>query len=315
MGTLLLEPSQRWLQWQELVTLHTSSGQPGLALTGLYGFCACAAHLSLSWRGGQEKGAVGPFLEGEGCCSEPGRRQQPSVLALPPWREEPFRQGHPSSPVLPCQCPGTSSDTVPAPCPACSTCQPCTQQAGAATAPALAALQVSAPLLRQSCVRWRWLVVDDCRGHAEGLLQALLLFQLREGRGRESECSRPKRQLRAAGQRDEGVGDTGVKQKGRQGCLQRSILQCQEDVPAVLCTQGIWTSSDAAGPGSEGDSGRSHVVPAQRCGCPGRWPAMPPADDRAGPCPTPPTPLPQEGLWSPGKSSDNRVLKENAFVL
>lgn len=41
------------------------------------------------------------------------------------------------------------------------------------------------------------------------------------------------------------VGDTGVKQKGRQGqdaegLLQRSILQSQQDVPVALCTRGIW---------------------------------------------------------------------------
>lgn len=173
---------------------------------GLYCFCPCAAHLPLSWRGGQERGAVRPFLEGKGrkcpskggCCSEPRSRQQSSVFALPPWREEPFTQAHPSSPALPHQCPGwhrahngTGSDTVPAPCPDCSTHHPCTQQAGAATPPAPAAPLASAPLLRQGCVSWHWLVVDDCCGHAEGLLQALLLFQLGEGRGRERMSAEP----------------------------------------------------------------------------------------------------------------------------
>lgn len=67
-------------------------------------------------------------------------------------------------------------------------------------------------------------------------------------------------------------------------------------------------------PGSEGDSGKSLVVPAQQCGCHGRWPAMPPADDRAGRCPIPLTPLPQKPLWSPGKSSEDHVLKENAVL-
>lgn len=54
-----------------------------------------------------------------------------------------------------------------------------------------------------------------------------------------------------AGQRYEGlaVGDTGRKQQGKaerdaatmgKGCLQRSILQSEEHIPAFLYTQGVW---------------------------------------------------------------------------
>lgn len=161
---------------------------------GLYCFCAYAAHLPLSWRGGQERGAVAPFLEGEGrkCPSEnraaaqsPGEGSSPVYLPSLPGGKSPSDRVTPAGPVLPRQCPGrrrartgTDSDTVPAPCPACSTHHPCTQQAGAATPPALVAPRASAPLLGQGCVRWHWLVLDDCCGHAEGFLQALLLFQL-----------------------------------------------------------------------------------------------------------------------------------------
>lgn len=147
MGELLLEPSQCWLEWQEQVTLHTELRTAWPCSDGpLLLLCMCcplAPELE-----GWARGAIGPFLEGEGrkcpskegCCSEPRSRQQSSVFALPPWREETFRQGHPSSPTLPCQCPswhraraGTGSDAVPALCPACSTHHPCTWQAGAAT--------------------------------------------------------------------------------------------------------------------------------------------------------------------------------------
>lgn len=57
----------------------------------------------------------------------------------------------------------------------------------------------------------------------------------------------------------------------QKGCLQRSNLQSQQDVPVVLCTEGNWElrskppgkqqCSRARGgigwPGSEGDSGRA----------------------------------------------------------
>lgn len=145
----------------------------------------------------------------------------------------------------------------------------------------------------------------------------------------------PQKAAQSGSQQDRGatqVGDTGVKQRGRKvhkGAFCNLRRKSQED---VLCTQGIWESrskpprqtamqqgqrASAAGsrwPGSEGDSGKSLVVPAQQYGCHGRWPAMPPADDRAGRCPIPLTPLPQKPLWSPGKSSEDHVLKENAVL-
>lgn len=93
---------------------------------------------------------------------------------------------------------GTGSDTVPALPPL----------AGAATPPAPAAPLASAPLPRQGCARRHWLVVDDGCGHAESFLQALLLFQLREGTGRETVSAEPPKGSSGwlpAGQR----GDTG----------------------------------------------------------------------------------------------------------
>lgn len=223
MGELLLEPSQCWLQWQELVTLHTQLRTAWVCSDGpLLLLCMCCP-LAPELEGWAKRGAVGPFLEGEGrkcpskgsCCSEPRSRQQSSVFALSPCREEPFTHGHPSSPTLPHQCPswhrahaGTGSDTVPAPCPVCSTHHPCPQQAGAATPPAPAAPLASAPLLRQGCVSWHRLIVDHCCGHAKGVLQALLLFQLREGRERQRMSAEPPKgtsEWLSAGQR----GDTG----------------------------------------------------------------------------------------------------------
>lgn len=91
MGELLLEPSQCWLQWQELVTLHTQLRTAWACSDGpLLLLCMCCP-LAPELEGGQERGAVGPFLEREGrkcpskggCCSEPRSRQQSSVFALP----------------------------------------------------------------------------------------------------------------------------------------------------------------------------------------------------------------------------------------
>lgn len=172
-----------------------SSGQPGLALMGLYCFCASAAHLPLSWRGGQERGAVGPLLEREGrkcpskwgSCSEPKSRQQSSVFALPPWREEPFRQGHPSSPRCPVSVVAGTGHTLALPqappLPHALPAAPTTPAHGRLGLSLPLPLLASAPLPRQGCLRGHWLVVDDCCGHAEGFLQALLLFQLHSNVG------------------------------------------------------------------------------------------------------------------------------------
>lgn len=194
------------LQWQKQVTLPTKLRTAWPCSDGpLLLLCMCCslapelegwARKRTCWTIPRGRGQEMPLKRG--LLLRAQQQQQSSVFALPPWGEEPFRQGHPSSPTLPCQCPswhraraGTGSDTVPVLCPACSTHQPCTRQAGAATAPAPAALLASAPLLRQGCVRWHWLIVDDCCGHAEGFLQALLLFQLGEGRERDRMSTEP----------------------------------------------------------------------------------------------------------------------------
>lgn len=196
MGELLLEPSQCWLEWQEQVTLHTKlrtawacSDEPLLLLCMC---CPLAPELE-----GWARGAIGPFLEGEGrkcpskegCCSEPRSRQQSSVFALPPWREEAFRQGGPQQSHAALSVSQLAQGTCwhwlrrcPCPVPCLQHPPPLHTADWGCHSPALAALLASAPLLRQGCVRWRWLVVDHCCGHAEGFLQALLHLQLgREG--------------------------------------------------------------------------------------------------------------------------------------
>lgn len=124
-----------------------SSGQPGLALMSLYCFCACAALLPLSWRGGQgelldhsSRERAGNAPQKRAAAQSPGAGSSPVYLPSLPGGKRPSDRVDPSSPTLPCQCPswhraraGTGSDAVPALCPACSTHHPCTRQTGAAT--------------------------------------------------------------------------------------------------------------------------------------------------------------------------------------
>lgn len=123
------------------------------------------------------------------------RRQQPSVFDIPPWREEPSEQGHSGSPTPPASaltaCAvhtlATGLSHLPSLVYRTSSARQLArflqlptapQRTGSGCLPSLPGrlCRLSAPILRHGCVKCYRFMLDRCCGHADGFLQALLLF-------------------------------------------------------------------------------------------------------------------------------------------